>query len=92
MENGDLDLDLDLQFKHKRAKRRHNTNKAIQKQKRIIESLGIESRKKQPHRYAKMHATNCGDPNCHMCGNPRKFFKEPTLQEKKFLQSLDRDN
>jgi hypothetical protein len=24
-----------------------------------------------------------------MCGNPRKFFKEPTMQEKRFAQDVD---
>jgi len=23
--------------------------------------------------------------SCHMCGNPRKFFKEKTVQEKRYL-------
>ena len=40
----------------------------------------------EPHKYHKMSGTNCGDPNCHMCGNPRKFFKELTMQEKRFMQ------
>lgn len=42
-----------------------------------------------PHRYHKKSGTTCGDSNCAMCGNPRKFFKEPTLQEKRFNQDLD---
>ena len=28
-------------------------------------------------------AKNC---SCYMCGNPRKFFNEPTLEEKSFLE------
>ena len=40
----------------------------------------------EPHKYHKMSGTSCGDPNCHMCGNPRKFFKELTMQEKRFMQ------
>lgn len=39
---------------------------------------------KQPHRYHKVHAVNCGDSHCVMCGNPRKFFGEKTFQERKF--------
>ncbi len=39
-----------------------------------------------PHRFHKVKAFNCGDPKCAMCGNPRKFFGEPTMQEKRFLQ------
>ena len=40
-----------------------------------------------PHAYAKRSATTCGDSNCVMCGNPRKFFKEKTIQEKRFEQT-----
>ncbi len=40
----------------------------------------------QPHRNHKKNIFNCGDPRCYMCGNPRKWFKEVTIQEKKFLQ------
>ena len=39
-----------------------------------------------PHRYHKTKAFNCGDPKCAMCGNPRKFFGEPTMQERRFQQ------
>jgi hypothetical protein len=28
----------------------------------------------------------CGDSNCAMCGNPRKFFKEVTTQEKRLFE------
>lgn len=30
-------------------------------------------------------ATIC---SCHMCGNPRKYFKELTIQEKRFLEII----
>ena len=70
----------------KKAKRRTRTQLAIEKQKRIAKSMGISHTKNQPHRYAKMHSLNCGDPTCAMCGNPRKFFKERTLQERKFIE------
>jgi hypothetical protein len=40
----------------------------------------------QPHRSHKTKIFNCGDPKCYMCGNPRKFFGEETLQEKKHKQ------
>ena len=43
----------------------------------------------EPHRMHKKHAMNCGDPKCVMCGNPRKFFKEKTIQEQRFDQNLD---
>jgi hypothetical protein len=40
----------------------------------------------QPHRNLKKNIFNCGDPKCTMCGNPRKFFGEETMQEKKHKQ------
>lgn len=42
-----------------------------------------------PHRYHKVSSMTCGDSNCVMCGNPRKFFNEPTQQEKRLFQDLD---
>ena len=44
------------------------------------------------HRFEKTYAMTCGDSNCAMCGNPRKFFKEVTQQEKKLaLRATDTD-
>lgn len=68
----------------KRGKRRRLTKNVIERQKRIAKSLGLPIQ--TPHKLAKMHATNCGDPNCAMCGNPRKFWGERTIQERKFMQ------
>ncbi len=62
--------------KYKNSKRRHKDQVAIDKQIDLAKNYG----------YHKMHAYNCGDPKCYMCGNPRKFFKEKTIQEKKFEQ------
>lgn len=42
------------------------------------------------HRYHKVSGMTCGDSNCAMCGNPRKFFKEKTMQEKRFEQDVDK--
>lgn len=42
------------------------------------------------HRYHKKSGVTCGDSNCVMCGNPRKFFKERTQQEKRQMQDVDR--
>jgi len=41
------------------------------------------------HRYHKKSGVTCGDSHCAMCGNPRKFFKELTMQEKRWLQDID---
>ena len=71
--------------REKKSSRRAGTSNAIERQKRIAKAAGVNHSKKQSHRYAKMHSLNCGDSNCVMCGNPRKFFNEPTLQEKRFI-------
>ena len=42
-----------------------------------------------PHRYHKVSGMTCGDSRCFMCGNPRKFFKELTMQEKRQMQDVD---
>ncbi len=57
----------------------------IKRQSKIAKALSIPT--KNPHKFAKMHSVNCGDSNCAMCGNPRKFFDEKTLQEKSFDQT-----
>jgi hypothetical protein len=69
-------------FKH--SKRLLKDENAINKQVKIAKSHGFPVGPE--HRLAKIHATTCGDPDCVMCGNPRKFFKEPTIQEKRFDQ------
>ena len=81
----------DPNTKFKKSKRLLKTTAAVDRQVSIAKEVGIHARKGQPHRYAKMHSLNCGDPKCYMCGNPRKFFKEPTLQEKKFIEGAKLD-
>ena len=67
------------------SRRLHNTQKHIDKQLCIAKTSGIEVA--QPHRYHKMHALNCGDAKCMWCANPRRVWKEDTLQEKSFAQT-----
>jgi hypothetical protein len=70
--------------KLKHSKRLHAEETVIKKQIKIAKSYGIEV--KEPHKFAKHHATNCHQPGCVMCGNPRKIWKEETIQEKRFKQ------
>ena len=72
------------QDKLKHSKRIHADETAIKKQMKIAKSHGIEV--KEPHKLAKHHALDCGRPGCIMCGNPRKIWKEETIQEKRFKQ------
>lgn len=71
--------------KLKHSKRIHARDTAIKKQTKIAKAHGIEV--KEPHKFAKHHALDCGTPGCLMCGNPRKLYKEETIQEKRFKQS-----
>lgn len=48
-----------------------------------------DGRELKSHRYHKLSGVTCGDSRCAMCGNPRKFFKEKTMQEKRFEQDVD---
>lgn len=70
--------------KLKHSKRLHAKETAIKKQVKIAKAHGIEV--KEPHMLAKHHAMDCGQPGCIMCGNPRKTWKEESIQEKRFKQ------
>jgi hypothetical protein len=73
--------------KVKHSKRILKTDNAVKKQVKIAKEFGIEV--KEPHKFAKVHALNCGNPNCVMCANPRKVFNEKTIQEKRLEQNID---
>ena len=73
--------------KVKHSKRILKTDNAVKKQVKIAKEFGIVV--DEPHKFAKHHAMNCGNPNCVMCGNPRKTFKELTQQEKRLFQDVD---
>jgi hypothetical protein len=46
---------------------------------------------KEPHRLAKHHAMDCGNPDCYLCGNPRKTHKDKlTAQEKRLFQDVEK--
>lgn len=75
--------------KEKRSKRLHDEEVNIKRQVKIAKSRGLTNEDKavkQPHRMAKHHAMDCGQPECLLCGNPRKLLKERTIQEKRFYQ------
>jgi hypothetical protein len=75
------------QDKFKNSKRRLKDDNAVKKQTRIAKEFGVPV--DEPHKFAKHHAMNCGNPKCVMCGNPRRTFKELTPQEKRLFQDLD---
>jgi hypothetical protein len=75
------------QERFKNSKRRLDDESAVKKQTKIAKQYG--SNVEKPHKFAKHHAMNCGNPRCMMCGNPRKVFNEPTAQEKRLFQDTD---
>lgn len=72
------------------SRRRHKTDVAVSRQVKIARAHN-SSVVKQPHRLAKRHAMDCGNPRCFLCGNPRKTHKDRlTAQEKRLFQDLDK--
>jgi len=72
------------------SKRRHKTDVAISRQVKIAKAHGSTLTVKQPHRLAKRHAMDCGNPQCYLCGNPRKTHKDKlTAQEKRLFQNVE---
>lgn len=76
--------------KIKHSRRLQQEEAAIKKQVKIAKTNGLTNKDiKEPHRLAKHHAMNCGDPKCVMCGNPRRTWKELTTQEKRLFQEME---
>jgi hypothetical protein len=73
------------------SRRRHKTDVAVSRQVKIAKAHGSMPDVKQPHRLAKRHAMDCGNPQCYLCGNPRKTHKDRlTAQEKRLFQDLEK--
>jgi hypothetical protein len=75
------------QDKLKHSKRLLKDEAAVKKQVDIAKAHGFPVGPE--HRLGKIHATTCGSSTCAMCGNPRKFFNEKSIQEKSFDQTTD---
>ena len=73
--------------KEKRSKRLQNEENVIKRQLKIAKSHNMPVDEYEGHRYAKHHAMDCGNPQCIMCSNPRRTFKERTVQEQSFDQT-----
>ena len=73
--------------KIKHSKRLYEDEVHINKQVKIAKTHGIEV--KEPHRLVKHHVLDCGVPGCVMCANPRRTWKEKTIQEKRFEQNIE---
>jgi hypothetical protein len=80
-------------FNH--SKRLLKDENAIKKQVKIAKQHRVSEynpgEPKQPHRFNKHHAMDCGNPECFMCGNPRKTHKDKlTTQEKRLFQDVEK--
>ena len=82
------------QDKIKHSKRMLKDDNAVAKQVKIAKAHGLTNQDKtikEPHRLAKHHAMDCGNPTCFLCGNPRKTHKDRlTQQEKRLFQDVER--
>lgn len=70
----------------KKSKRLQRTSNAIKKQMRIAKAMGLNHLLKQPHRLAKHHALDCGNPKCLVCHSDKIFHKR-TLTEQRFIEA-----
>lgn len=75
---------MDQQSKEKRSRRIAQKSKSIKAKIKLIKHMRPYMDTSSPHRYADVSPFNCGQSTCVMCGNPRKFYKEITIQEKSF--------
>jgi serine/threonine protein phosphatase PrpC len=74
----------------KNSRRRQQDDNAVNRQVKIAQAHHAPV--DEPHKFAKHHAMNCGDPRCVMCANPRRTFKTLTAQEQRLFQDLDSPN
>ena len=76
------------------SQRRHRDELAVKKQVKIAKAHGLTTKDKvikEPHRLAKHHVMDCGNPQCPLCGNPRRTHKDKlTAQEKRLFQDIEK--
>jgi len=70
--------------KIKNSSRRLKDENAIKKQVKIAKAMGMKV--EEPHKLAKHHVLDCGNPNCPLCSSPRKLYGERSIQERRFYQ------
>jgi hypothetical protein len=76
------------------SQRRHRDQNAVNRQVKIAKAHGLTNKDKaikEPHRLAKHHVMDCGNPQCPLCGNPRRTHKDTlTAQEKRLFQDVEK--
>jgi galactose-1-phosphate uridylyltransferase len=74
------------QDKFKHSRRLLKDENTVNKQLKIARELGVPV--KTPHRLAKQHALDCGNPKCLLC-HGEKVFGKKTIKERRFDQDVD---
>lgn len=72
--------------KFKKSKRLLKDENAIKKQTKIAREFGVPI--KEPHKFAKQHALDCGNPQCLLCSSEKVLGKK-TIKERRFEQDMD---
>jgi hypothetical protein len=67
-------------YKSKRAERRHHYQRLKKKRKKELKMRGDDPSERRLGYAVSVHNAGC---SCSMCGNPRKFYNEKTIQERK---------
>lgn len=75
---------MDEMTKARHSKRILQKETYAKKQAKIAKAYGCTVKSLK---HAETSALTCGNSDCVMCGNPRKTFKELTVQEKSFNQT-----
>jgi hypothetical protein len=74
------------QDKFKHSKRLLKDVNAVKKQTKIAKTFGVPV--KDPHKFAKQHALDCGNPKCLLCSSEKVLGKK-TIKERRFEQDID---
>jgi len=69
------------------SKRIHDKQTYIKRQAKLAKHI-FNNPPRDPHVYHKTSFATCGNSNCVQCGNPRKFWGEQTMQERRLFQDL----
>ena len=76
------------------SQRRHRDQNAVNRQVKIAKAHGLTHKDKaikEPHRLSKHHVMDRGNPQCPLCGNPRRSHKDTlTAQEKRLYQDVEK--
>lgn len=77
--------------KKSRAERRHNHERMLDRVKKFrwLQPEFWHGDEKSREKHIRQMAETRKPCSCHMCGNPRRMFKEKTIQEKRFDQDKE---